>query len=333
MLKMVDARVGLIIYRSEPSLALHHIEQYANQTQSNNSVPLIPSWVVVCFADLIPSTSALNVSHILERIKTDVMWAYWWHTPESWRMAVLTKNETLGKQIHRPVQYKAQPPEDLSDIRVQPYANKIELFQALQQLGGTSHRLHNCTTPSLVMYSVNNSDPSDRDESLILARLFRYHYWDLMQYVLPHRWDLVEYMIHAFGWSEHELGTVLETLPKSMLLQPQYRWVEFWYGSSIARIPLISMIKRQDRTWFQLVWWRCYGVPPSGDHISRPFHDTRYYVITPLDCWQLQESCSEEDLTFVFGLPFISWTQVSDQSVDKVQQCIRQKQFKIQFSS
>jgi hypothetical protein len=312
---MVDLRVGLIIYRSDPITAVNHIQQYASQLTNEShlipSVPNLPSWVIVCFAHLIPESSPLSVPAILHYTKSDVRWAYWWHTPETWRMAVMMGNETLGRQIHRPPQYKEEPPEDLL---VHPFSTKIELMEVLSTLGSDTHRLYNNIEPTKVMYSLVD------DEPMMLARLFRYHYWDLMQFVLPHRWDLVEYLMHAFQWTSGEFGTVLETLPRSPLFQPPYTWMEFWCASEMFRIPLVSLIKRRDPAWFTTVWWRTYGIRDWA------------YAISVLDCWQLQESCTSEELDYVFGLPSIDWVQGTGMNnVDKIQSFIREKRFRIQF--
>ena len=297
---MQDPKLGYTIYRSDLSHALTLIDQCARTYHvETNPIPTIPSWVLVVLVHSIPRNSPYHLSRLISLSRNSAELAFWLHTPESWRMAVQTNNSSLGSVLRRPRQYSNVPPEDLN--HVSPFASEAELRRAIHLFASPGHRLYNNNLPQFVVISVLG------DDAIALATLFRYHYWDLMEYVLPHRWDLVEYLVHAFAWTGQELGTVLVTVSRAP--QPSPAWFQYWFASGIAKVPLSC--------WLDPAWWTMWNT-------------SLMYTVTLFDCYQLQQQCSSQR---AFKLPRVRWTDVIEgQSMHAIQQAIIECRFQVQFS-
>lgn len=311
---MDEARLALLVHKADSLTVRSLVTDSANRwLRSSSRIPALPSWVLITRVSDIPVSSPYNMETLLQLAEHDVELAYWLHTPEAWRAAVSTHNESIGRRLRRPSQYTNRPTDDTLS-NPQPYT-PLELNDVISHLAGPHHRLFNNVDPAQVLYST-----LDDHDHVMIGTMFRYHYWVLMESVLVHRWDLVEYLINVHGWTEGELGTVLETLPRGVRCQPHPVWFEFWYHAGIARVPVISLLKRADMSWFYAVWMRC----------CRPGHP---YVITPLDCWQLQQLTAPELQYVVFSLPNVDWSGViRGYTADALKAGIRERKFRIRFA-
>jgi hypothetical protein len=307
---MTDPQLGYTVYRSDPTTAVGIVEQLGPL----EPLPRVPAWVLVSLVDKLPLSSAYHLSNLIPLTLHNAELAYWLHTPEAWRMAVQLGNGTIGVQLRRPKKYGVAPTSELETAH--GYTSVQSLDAALDQLANPFHRLYNNPDPARVVVTTSGDDPQ------VLANLFWYHYWELMEHVLPHRWDLVEYLIHAFGWTDGELGTVLDTLPRASGCQPGPQWFVYWYQSGIARVPMSSMLNRLDLRWLHVVWMSCYGNPFAQG-----------YIITPLDCYQLQTQCSTELQRVAFTLPKVRWTAlIQGYSFSALQLAIMDNKFKVKFT-